>query len=358
MEEIRVPRLVSDAAYLRIATPPHCGTEVLRLEGVGHTYDGQRWVLRGVDLNIMRGDKIALVGFNGMGKTTLLRILAGVVTPTEGKRVLGHLVVPGYRSQDFAETMAPDESVYRVVKQANPEVPERQLRTLLGGFGFEGDAIQKQVDVLSGGEKIRLRSRACSCAHPNLLLLDEPTTHLNIQGRQTLEQTLRDYAGTVLLVSHDVTFVRNVATNIIALQSPDLQRYVGGYDYYRERVGSMPAAAPTRAPAASPAEAPAAGPIRARNGAACGPTSGASTTEDARPEEGNRGPQGHPRGRGGTHTGAGRSGIRQDDQLLHRQPAPHRSAGEHRHPHRPLGGSLHPVAAGGTERLAGDKDEE
>jgi ATP-binding cassette subfamily F protein 3 len=254
MEEIRVPRLVSDAAYLRIATPPHCGSEVLRLEGVGHTYDGQRWVLRGVDLNIMRGDKIALVGFNGMGKTTLLRILAGVVTPTEGRRVLGHLVVPGYQSQDFAETMAPDETVYRVTKQANPEVAERPLRTLLGGFGFEGDAIEKRVDVLSGGEKIRLAFARLFMRPPNLLLLDEPTTHLDIQGRQTLEQTLRDYAGTVVLVSHDVTFVRNVATNIIALQPPGIQRYVGGYDYYRERVGAMPSEPAREAAAPAPAD--------------------------------------------------------------------------------------------------------
>ena len=238
MEEIVVPQLVSDAAYLRIAAPPHSGSETLRLEGVGHTYDGQRWVLRGVDVNIMRGDKIALVGFNGMGKTTLLRILAGAIEPAEGRRVLGHLVVPGYQSQDFAETMPPDQTVYRVVKDANPDVPERQLRTMLGGFGFEGEAIDKTVDVLSGGEKIRLAFARLFVRPPNLLLLDEPTTHLDIQGRQTLERALRDYAGTVVLVSHDVTFVRNVATNIIALQPPGIQRYVGGYDYYRERVGA------------------------------------------------------------------------------------------------------------------------
>lgn len=243
MEEIVVPQLVSDAAYLRIAAPPHSGTEVLRLEQVGHTYDGQRWVLRGVDLNVLRGDKIALVGFNGMGKTTLLRILAGAIPPAEGRRVLGHQVVPGYQSQDFAETMPPDQSVYRVVKDANPEVPERQIRTMLGGFGFEGDAIHKTVDVLSGGEKIRLAFARLFIRPPNLLLLDEPTTHLDIQGRQTLEQTLRDYAGTVILVSHDVTFVRNVATNIVALQPPGIQRYVGNYDYYRERVGNGPAVA-------------------------------------------------------------------------------------------------------------------
>lgn len=253
METIVVPKLVSDAAYMRIAEPPHCGTEVLRLENVGHTYDGQRWVVRGVHLNILRGDKIALVGFNGMGKTTLLRILAGVIPPAEGVRVLGHHVVPGYQSQDFAETMPPDQTVYRVVKEANPDVSERPLRTMLGGFGFEGDAIHKTVDVLSGGEKIRLAFARLFIRPPNLLLLDEPTTHLDIQGRQTLEQMLRDYAGTVVLVSHDVTFVRNVATNIVALQPPGIQRYVGGYDYYRERVGaSGTPPAPGNAEPASP----------------------------------------------------------------------------------------------------------
>lgn len=240
MEEIRVPRLVSDAPYMRIAPPPHCGTEVLRLESVGHSYDGQRWVLDGVDLSFSRGDKVALVGFNGMGKTTLLRILAGSVTPAKGRRVLGHQVVPGYQSQDFAETMPPDQSVYRVVKQANPQLPERDLRNLLGGFGFSGDEIEKPVEVLSGGEKIRLAFARLFARPPNLLLLDEPTTHLDIQGRQTLEQALASYAGTVVLVSHDVTFVRAVASRILAFSPAGLQPYAGGYDYYREKAAAEP----------------------------------------------------------------------------------------------------------------------
>ncbi|HEY8241637.1 MAG TPA: ABC-F family ATP-binding cassette domain-containing protein, partial [Kiritimatiellia bacterium] len=235
MEDIRVPRLVSDAAYMRIAPPPHCGSHVLRLEGAGHTYDGQRWVLRGVDLDIARGDKIALVGYNGMGKTTLLRLLAGAMAPSEGKRILGHQVVPGYQSQDFAETMPPGQSVYRIVKQANPEAPEREVRNLLAGFGFQGDDVAKPCEVLSGGEKIRLAFARLFIRPPNFLLLDEPTTHLDIQGRQTLERTLSEYEGTVVLVSHDITFVRNVATNIVALQPPGIIRYAGGYDYYHEK---------------------------------------------------------------------------------------------------------------------------
>jgi len=251
MEEIRVPRLVSDAAYLRIAPPPHCGSEVLRLEGVGHTYDGQRWVLRGVDLQVARGDKIALVGFNGMGKTTLLRVLSGVLEPAEGRRVLGHLVIPGYQSQEFAETMPPGQSVYRIVQQANPDAQERALRTLLGGFGFEGDAIHKRCEVLSGGEKIRLAFARLFIRPPNFLLLDEPTTHLDIQGRQTLEQALRDYEGTIVLVSHDITFVRAVATGIIAMCPPGIRRYPGGYDYYHEKTAgeTSPSATPDAADA-------------------------------------------------------------------------------------------------------------
>jgi ATP-binding cassette subfamily F protein 3 len=248
MEEIRIPRIVSDAAYMRIAPPPHCGAHVLRLEGAGHTYDGEKWVLRGVDLDIARGDKIALVGYNGMGKTTLLRILAGAITPAEGKRVLGYQVVPGYQSQDFAETMPPDQTVYRIVKNANPDAPEKDVRSLVAAFGFQGDDVSKPCEVLSGGEKIRLAFARLFIRPPNLLLLDEPTTHLDIGGRQTLEAALRDYEGTVVLVSHDITFVRNVATNIVALHPPGIERFAGGYDYYHERMSGRAA---TAAPATS-----------------------------------------------------------------------------------------------------------
>ena len=222
---------------LRIAEPPHCGSEVMRLEGVGLSYDDEHWVFRDVDLSINRGQKIAIVGYNGMGKTSLLRVLAGAREPNAGKRVPGHKVVVGYQSQEFAETMPPDRSVINIVRDRGPEVPEKEVRGILGGFGFSGDAVSKPCEVLSGGEKIRLAFARLFVDPPNLLLLDEPTTHLDIDGREALEEALREYSGTVCLVSHDIEFVKAVADGIIVIGVDGVTQYHGGYDYFVEKSG-------------------------------------------------------------------------------------------------------------------------
>lgn len=236
MEEIRLPRRSQAAACLRIPRAPHCGAEVVRLENVHFSYDGQRDVLSRVNVKIDRGDKIAIVGYNGMGKTTLLRLLAGARTPTQGQRVLGHKVVPGYQSQEYAETIDPDMSVLGCAKAVAPLLTERDLRTQLGSFGFGEDDVTKRSGVLSGGERIRLAFFRLFLSAPNLLLLDEPTTHLDLEGCQALERSLRDYAGTICLVSHDVAFVRAVATSIIEVSPAGIRRFPGGYDYYREKI--------------------------------------------------------------------------------------------------------------------------
>lgn len=240
MEVVAAPVAAPDLTRIRIAPPPHCGAEVARLEGIGHRYDGDRWVLQGVDLSIQRGEKLALVGYNGMGKTTLLRILAGVLPPTEGRRVLGHQVVVGYQSQEFAETMPPGKSAFEIVRAAAPDTTEREVRTLLGSFGFSGPHVDKPCQVLSGGEKIRLAFARIFIRPPNMLILDEPTTHLDIYGRRALESALKDYAGTLCLVSHDIAFVRAVAEQIVAMNPPAITRYAGGYDYYCEKTAGTP----------------------------------------------------------------------------------------------------------------------
>ena len=236
MDAIAVPAELVSPGKIRLAKPPHCGLEVVRLEGIGFSYDGQRWVLRGVDLGISRGDKLVLIGLNGMGKTTLLRLIAGQLQPGEGRRVIGHQVVIGYQSQEFAETLDPARSVYETLKSAAPDIAESAARALLGGFGFSGDAVEKKVGVLSGGEKIRMAFARLLAKPPNLLVLDEPTTHLDISAREALEQALRDFEGTIVMVSHDIEFVRRTGARVIAMTPPGITCYAGDYDYYHEKM--------------------------------------------------------------------------------------------------------------------------
>ena len=253
-EEIRLPARSRTAGALRLPKAPHAGAEIVRLEGAAYTYPGGTHpIFSDLDLRVMNGDKIAIVGYNGMGKTTLLRVLAGVRRPTAGKAVFGYHVVPGYQSQDLAETMDPDSTVFAVAKAAAGALPEKDLRNRLGGFGFDADDCAKPVKVLSGGEKIRLAFLRLFLNPPNFLLLDEPTTHLDLEGRERLQQAVRDYDGTVVLVSHDVEFVRGTAENILEISRRGIRRFHGGYDYYQEKLAAE-APAPEES-AAKPQEA-------------------------------------------------------------------------------------------------------
>ena len=236
IERLEAPATLANLSKIRIGDPPHSGHEMIRLEKGGLSYDQQRWIFKDLDVNINRGEKVGFVGYNGMGKTTLLRTLAGALPLSEGKRVLGHKVVVGYQSQDFAETMPPEKSVYHIVKDGNPAASESDVRKLLGGFGFSGDSISKRCEVLSGGEKIRLAFARLFINPPNFLLLDEPTTHLDVNGREALENALKEYKGAVCVVSHDVTFIRNIADQIVAIDQTGVTRYPGTYDYYLEKI--------------------------------------------------------------------------------------------------------------------------
>ena len=237
LEAIKLPARSRSAGYLRLPKAPHAGAEIVRLEDAAYAYPGaDHPIFRHLDLRVMNGDKIAIVGYNGMGKTTLLRVLAGVRKPTEGKAVFGYHVAPGYQSQDLAETMDPDATVFATAKAAAGALPEKELRNRLGGFGFDADDCAKPVKVLSGGEKIRLAFLRLFLNPPNFLLLDEPTTHLDLEGRERLQQAVRDYDGTVVLVSHDVEFVRGTAENILEISRRGIRRFHGGYDYYQEKI--------------------------------------------------------------------------------------------------------------------------
>ena len=241
-ERIVLPKRYTQSGRLRLAEPPPSGIEMFRCEDLVFSYDGVRKVLEGITFNISRGDKVALIGYNGLGKTTLMRIIAGTRKPTGGKAVLGHNVVPGYLSQEFAETIPPDVSVYRNAKNAwdaHGGGPEKVFRNQLGAFGFDENDVEKPAGVLSGGEKIRLAFLRLFLSAPNFLLLDEPTTHLDLDGRRLLQEALQKYRGTILLVSHDIDFVRAVATSVLEITHDGLRQFPGGYDYYCEKKAQM-----------------------------------------------------------------------------------------------------------------------
>ncbi len=243
LEDIQIQSIADHAPRIRLPKPPRSGDEVVRAENLSFGYDPSKLIIKDCNLRLERGDRAAFVGLNGMGKTTLLRLLAGKLTPTSGKVVQGYSVLPGYQSQDYAETMDPDATVYETAKSYASERTEADIRELLGGFGFHGEAIEKKVMVLSGGEKVRLGLARLLLKPLNFLMLDEPTTHLDIHAREALQKALCDYPGTIALVSHDIEFVRGVANSIYAMEPGEIKRYYGGYDYYREKLAQEQAAA-------------------------------------------------------------------------------------------------------------------
>ncbi len=238
MDNLLPPPPETAAVPIRLPLPPPCGHDVMRLENVGLTYDGTRWIFRDVDIEVRRGDRMALVGYNGMGKTSLLRIMAGVRQPSSGRCITGHKVKIGYQPQEFSESVSPSQTVLDAVRQRNAQMPEGRIRSLLGSFGFNGDEVFKTVTKLSGGEKIRLVFACLFVDPPNLLILDEPTTHLDMAGRESLEQALCNYPGSICFVSHDIVFVRRLATAIVAVTERGVERFAGSYDDYQERCKS------------------------------------------------------------------------------------------------------------------------
>ena len=237
IEDVDVPDDLHFRGTIRIPPPPHSGVEVVRLEHLDFAYEEGKTILRGVDLRIERGEKVGIIGYNGAGKTTLLKLIAGRLNPTGGSRTLGHKVIVGYQAQEFAELLPAEMSVYDIVRQAAAaDVTGQRVREIVGAFGFSGDDAGKLCKVLSGGEKIRLCFARIFVNPPNLLVLDEPTTHLDIAAREALQQSIHDYAGTVCMVSHDVEFLRGAADVILEVRDHHVTRYQGGYDYYKEKL--------------------------------------------------------------------------------------------------------------------------
>ena len=225
---------------------PRSAQRVALLAGVHKSYGG-RGVLRSLDLEIWRGDRIALVGPNGCGKSTLLRVVSGLEPADAGRLEIGDKVVIHYFAQHVLETLQAARTVIDELRAWAPGRTDQQLRSLLGIFQFSGEDVFKKVAVLSGGEKNRL-ALARLCLDPgNFLLLDEPTNHLDLPTREALEEALACYGGTLVFVSHDRYFINRVATKVAAFQDGRLALYDGGYDDY---LAAARGAAPTARAAA------------------------------------------------------------------------------------------------------------
>ena len=211
---------------------PKSGRVALELQAIEKAY-GSTLVLEKIDIQVIRGDRIALVGPNGAGKSTLMRMLAGAESPDQGKRVEGHNLTLQYFAQDEAARLNPDLSVYDTLDRVSPTAMAPAVRNVLGGFLFSGDDVYKPVRVLSGGERTRLAVARMLLIPSNTLLLDEPTNHLDIDSTNVLLDALKDFEGTLVFVSHDRYFVERLATTIVEVGQGATTRYPGTYDEFR-----------------------------------------------------------------------------------------------------------------------------
>jgi len=254
--------------------PPRSGLKVIDLKHVRQSY-GSHVVYSDLNFAAERGQRIVLVGPNGAGKSTLLKILAGVIEIQGGERDLGSNVVPGYFAQNRLDNLDADATVFENVMSLRTnenQLTEQQARAILGAFLFRKDDVHKPISVLSGGEKSRLALARILVKPPNLLLMDEPTTHLDIQSIDALVHALKNYEGTLIFISHDVHFIRALAQNVLHVHSGRLTPYFGDYDYFLEKskatdaraaltagfTDARPKQAAAPAKAAAPVAAPAA----------------------------------------------------------------------------------------------------
>jgi ATP-binding cassette subfamily F protein 3 len=234
MEKIEMPDDSTREIDFTFPQPQRSGQRVITLRDIDYAY-GSNVVYSGMEFHVERGQRIVLVGPNGAGKSTLLKLLAEVLPVQRGERVLGHNAKCGYYAQYRVDMLQPERSVLEEALDTPQRVTEQFVRTVLGCFLFSGDDVFKKVAVLSGGEKSRLALIKLLLDPPNLLLMDEPTTHLDMASISALIAALDQYEGTLIFISHDVHFIRSIANHAVHVKNGRLTHYPTGYDYYLEK---------------------------------------------------------------------------------------------------------------------------
>lgn len=231
------PALNNKKVKLRFATRIKSGTDVLAAEGLAVNY-GEHRVFNNININVYKGEKVGIIGPNGIGKSTLLKVIAGKVESYEGNVTIGHNVNIGYYDQEQTN-LDSESTVIDEIWDYNPDLNYYDIRSMLARFLFNGDDMYKIVGDLSGGEKSRLSLLKLMTSNSNFLLMDEPTNHLDIDSKEILEDALVNYEGTVLVVSHDRYFLNKVADKIYDVSSDSAFQYLGNYDYYIQKKAEL-----------------------------------------------------------------------------------------------------------------------
>jgi ATP-binding cassette subfamily F protein 3 len=233
MERIEVDDMDTSAMHFKFQPAPRSGKVVVKAEGVKKSY-GDLQVLRGVDLEVERGDRVAFVGQNGQGKSTLVKALLKEI-PADGLMELGHNVMVGYFAQDQADALDGNKTALQTIEDASPEEMRKHARSMLGAFMFRGEDVDKKVKVLSGGERGRLALCKLLLNPINFLVMDEPTNHLDMNSKDVLKQSLQAFDGTLLVVSHDREFLEGLVTKTIEFRDQKVKTILGGIEYYLEQ---------------------------------------------------------------------------------------------------------------------------